>query len=272
MVTPRLLPLQVPQHAVAQTGGDIIMTTTNCQAGIIGRPPEHVLVAALTFVQRDPANALAGLIQLQELVRRELAGDIDEIDQHSDPLSASSDTGELGVATEYDTTNLTITLGLASTAFEVLGISDVPADLIPINWTWFSDTPQNDNQGDLVLQICADSAYIVEHVLRRIEHTLGSSFQVIWTLAGEQRDGGNHGRPLSRGTGRALIGFHDGLSNLNPNDPNDQQLIFVGQAGAPPCPAPPQGRRRRRGRCSRSRRIDTSSGSARNALRPALTI
>lgn len=217
------------------------MSTVNCQAGIIGPPPEHVLVAALTFTQRDPTNALAGLLKLQEVVRRELAADIDEIDPQSDPLSASVDTGELGVATEYDTTNLTITLGLASTAFAVLGISEVPTDLIPINWDWFADTPQNRNQGDLALQICADSAYVVEHVLRRVEYTLSAWFSVTWTLAGEQRDGGNHGRPLSRGTGRALIGFHDGLSNLDPNDPADQQLIFVGQEGAPAYPPTPEG-------------------------------
>jgi len=215
--------------------------TINFQAGITDPPPEHVVVTALNFVLRDQVNAQSALNSLQTLIRRELAADLDEIDPQSDPTAATADAGELGVVTDYDTTNLTITMGMALSAFQILGVAPalLPADLITIDWNSFTDIPQNPNQGDLVLQFCADSSYIVEHVLRRIEHTLGASFSVVWTLAGEQRNGASHGGPLTRGSARGLIGFHDGLSNLDPCNPADQQLIFVGQPGAPACPPPP---------------------------------
>ena len=93
----------------------------------------------------------------------------------------------------------------------------------------------------MVFQICADSSYIVEHVLRRIEHEQAAALTVIWTLTGEQRNGADHGAPLTADSARALIGFHDGLSNLDPTNPTDQQLIFVGQDGAPDYPQTPEG-------------------------------
>jgi deferrochelatase/peroxidase EfeB len=174
-------------------------------------------------------------------VRRELAADIDEIDPDANPAIPSADTGELGVQTGYDTTGLAITLGVSSSGFSRLGVSgaNLPQDLIPINWGAFSDSPANSAEGDIVLQIGADSSYIVEHVLRRIEHTLTASFTITWAIAGEQRNGGDHGGPLTADSARSLNGFHDGLSNLDPSDPNDQLLIFAGQNGAPALPTPP---------------------------------
>jgi deferrochelatase/peroxidase EfeB len=149
-------------------------------------------------------------------VRRELAADIDEIDPDANPAIPSADTGELGVQTGYDTTGLAITLGVSSSGFSRLGVSgaNLPQDLIPINWGAFSDSPANSAEGDIVLQIGADSSYIVEHVLRRIEHTLTASFTITWAIAGEQRNGGDHGGPLTADSARSLNGFHDGLSNL----------------------------------------------------------
>jgi deferrochelatase/peroxidase EfeB len=215
------------------------MPAVNFQAGILDHPPEHVLVAALSFVAPDAPTCLAAMRSLRELVHRELAADIDEIDPDTNPAAPSTDTGELGVETEYDTTNLTITVGISTSGFQRLGVNQPPADLIPISWGAFDDQPTNANEGDVIVQACADSSYIIEHVLRRIEHTLGNSFSVVWTLTGEQRDGGDHGGRTTVDTGRALIGFLDGLSNLDPSDPTDQELIFVGQQGAPPYPVPP---------------------------------
>jgi deferrochelatase/peroxidase EfeB len=209
---------------------------TNLQGGILDPPPEHVLVAALSFAATDAPSCQAAFHNLRELVQRKLAADIDEIDPESNPAVPSADSGELGVDTGYDTTGLTITVGVSASGFQRLGIpgDELPQDLIPINWGWFSDTPANPNEGDLVLQICADSSYVVEHVLRRIEHDQAASFTVVWTLTGEQRNGASHGESLTADSARALIGFHDGLANLNPSDPGDQQLIFVNQDAAPP--------------------------------------
>jgi deferrochelatase/peroxidase EfeB len=219
------------------------MSIINCQAGICDPAPEHMTMVALSFAASGPPNCQATVIALRELVRRELAADIAEIDPDTSGTATNADTGELGVATGYDTTNLTITVGFTQSGLQALGVAaaDMPADLIEINWGWFADTPTNAASGDLVVQICADSSYIVEHVLHRIEHELAGQLTVVWALSGEQRNGANHGGPLTADSARALIGFHDGLSNLDPNNPADQPLIFVGQAGAPPCPPTPPG-------------------------------
>ena len=217
--------------------------TINCQAGICDPTPEHMAIVALSFLASGPGPCQQAVIGLRELVRRELDADIAEIDPDTAGAVTNADTGELGVSTGYDTTNLTITLGFTLSGLEALGVAaaDMPVDLIEINWGWFADAPTNSASGDLVLQICADSSYIVEHVLRRIEHELAGQLALVWALIGEQRNGANHGEPLTADSARALIGFHDGLSNLNPNDPDDQKLIFVGQADAPPCPPTPPG-------------------------------
>ena len=217
------------------------MAATNFQAGIAEAPPEHVLLAALAFVPKDTPSCQTAMRNLRELVRRELAADIDEIDPDTNSAAPTTDTGELGVDTGYDITNLTITVGVSASGFALLGVAQnqLPQDLIPIDWASFEDTPVNGVEGDVVLQVCADSSYVVEHVLRRVEHSLAGALSVVWTMAGEQRNGANHGGPLTADTARALIGYHDGLSNLDPTNPADQQLIFVGQDGAPPCPPPP---------------------------------
>ncbi len=174
------------------------MSATNIQAGILDSPPEHVIVAALAFTAPDPPSCQAAFRALRELIRRELAADIDEIDPDSNPATPSADTGELGVDTGYYTTALTITVGLSSASgFQRLGVA-APLDLIPINWGWFGDAPTNPDEGDLVLQVCAESSYIVEHVLRRVEHQLAGSFTVTWALSGEQRNGASHGQPQAR--------------------------------------------------------------------------
>lgn len=219
------------------------MSTINCQAGIVDPPPEHMAMVALSFQTSGPSPCQAAVIALRELVRRELAADIAEIDPDTPGAATNIDTGELGVSTGYDTTNLTITVGFTASGLQALGVAgtDMPVDLIEINWAWFADTPANPASGDLVLQICADSSYLVEHVIRRVERELAGQLAVIWALAGEQRNGAGHGEPLTVDTARALIGFHDGLSNLDPTSAADQLLIFVGQPGAPACPATPSG-------------------------------
>jgi Dyp-type peroxidase family len=79
----------------------------------------------------------------------------------------------------------------------------------------------------LLLQICADDLYVCEHVVRRIEEELSASLRVVWTQIGSQRYTTRTGR-TSREEGRALIGFLDGTSNLNPRrSPDDARLVFV---------------------------------------------
>jgi deferrochelatase/peroxidase EfeB len=87
--------------------------------------------------------------------------------------------------------------------------------------------PDVSDNGDLLVQICSDSVYVSEHVLRRIQHELSTELQIVWCLAGHQRHTSRSGR-VNRDEGRALVGFLDGTSNLDPvHDPNDRKLVFV---------------------------------------------
>ena len=218
------------------------------QAGILNRPPEHALVAGLSFIATTPTQAVAALDALRELIRRELNSDIDDLTPGLDKAIPTRETGELGASDGFNRAYLTITVGFSSTGMEVLGIpaAERPADLVPVPWASFGDAPRIAEAGDVVLQLCADDPYVVEHVLRRVEHSLSDQFHTVWTLMGHQRFSSRHGR-TSADEGRALIGFHDGLANLDPrHNPGDAELVFVDPAkvanypkNPPPGPQPP---------------------------------
>jgi deferrochelatase/peroxidase EfeB len=206
------------------------------QAGILNRPPSHLLLAALTFVDRSTQGARDALAALADVVQHELRSQLD------DPLV---ETGELGFSNGYDRGHLTITLGLSFDGFEALG-TEKPADLVVIPWEKLGDTPpaRTDGtalgSGDLVLQICSDDPYLCEHVVRRVEHDLASHLAALWTQTGSQRYSSRAGR-TARHEGRALIGFLDGTSNLSPRQsPDDRKLVFVdpGDMRYPQLPQP----------------------------------
>ena len=199
------------------------------QSGITNRPSEHLILAALTFVDRSPAGSHAALESLRGVVQRELRSDLDDPNSPTEKDVPSAETGELGFEDRYDRGHLTITLGLASTAFDALGVSagERPHDLEPIPWDKLGDTPASADSGDLILQICSDDPYVAEHVVRRVEEELGAQLTVTWTHLGTQRYTSRSGR-VSRHEGRALIGFLDGTSNLDPrNTEADRALVFV---------------------------------------------
>ena len=134
-----------------------------------------------------------------------------------------------------------ITVGLAKHAFELFGIpaEQHPQDLVPIPWDKLGDAPEIVANGDVLLQVCSDSMYINEHVLRRVEEELADVFSVTWVVLGHQRYNSRQGR-VSHKEGRALIGFHDGTSNLRPRQSSDDRaLVFVDPTTVPSYPALP---------------------------------
>lgn len=79
----------------------------------------------------------------------------------------------------------------------------------------------------LLLQLCSDDIYVIELVVRRVEEEFGDALAVAWSQLGAQRYTSRPGR-TSRREGRALIGFLDGTSNLNPrNSEADGELVFI---------------------------------------------
>jgi deferrochelatase/peroxidase EfeB len=215
------------------------------QRGILDRPPEHLTVAALAFVDRTPSVAQETMGLLREVVRRELSSDLDDMTPESPKDQPPAETGELGFADHYDRADLTITVGIAAAGFDALGVAadQRPADLIEMPWDQLGDAPSKRESGDLLLQVCGDDPYVVEHVLRRVQEELGARLAVVWTQAGVQRYTTRRGR-VSRREARALNGFLDGTSNLRPRDnPDDARLVFVDpdRVGEyPPLPQPGQ--------------------------------
>jgi deferrochelatase/peroxidase EfeB len=216
---------------------------THPQAGILNRPPDHALFAALSFATTDTATVRAAVDRLRTLVHAELRSDLADTTPISDKSQPSAETGELGFDDGYDRYHLTITVGFAQSAYVALGVpaDDQPQDLVAIPWQQLGDTSvlKSDN-GDLLLQICSDSIYINEHVLRRVEHELADALRVSWTQQGTQRHTSRAGR-VNRREGRALIGFLDGTSNLDPeHSADDAKLVFVDPAAVAEYPQIPQ--------------------------------
>jgi deferrochelatase/peroxidase EfeB len=192
------------------------------QSGITNRPPEHMLLAAFSFTeaQRSREGVESTLDALSALVERELNSELDPLDTES---------GELGFEDDYDRGFLTITLGLASTVYDLLGTAEEerPRDLREIPWGLLEDEPANNASGDIILQVCADNLYVCEHVIRRVQHDLGERLTLAYSHIGSQRYNSRPGRTSKR-EGRALIGFLDGTSNLDPRgSEEDAKLVFV---------------------------------------------
>jgi deferrochelatase/peroxidase EfeB len=213
------------------------MTTTAAaavrapQQGILGRPPEHLLLASFTLgPDRSPEASRQTLDRLRLLIKRELRSDLDDQDATTPKTAPSPETGELGFEDRYDRQFLTVTLGLGAGGFDALGTASEarPQDLRPIPWADLGDQPTvTTDNGDLVLQICSDDPYVAEHVVRRVEEELGDRLRIAWVLRGEQRYTTREGR-VSRREARALIGFLDGTANLDPKESAaDRVLVFV---------------------------------------------
>jgi deferrochelatase/peroxidase EfeB len=187
------------------------------------------LLVALELTTAEPAATRAAIERLRELLHAELRSDLDDTTPRSPKDTPSVETGELGFEDGFDRYHLTITVGFGAAAYDKLGVAagERPADLIPVPWERLKDAPDNATNGDIVLQICSESFYVAEHVLRRVEHHLADVMTVTWVVAGHQRHTSRAGR-VNRAEGRALIGFLDGTSNLDPRqDRHDRDLVFV---------------------------------------------
>lgn len=202
------------------------------QSGITNRPPEHALVVAFDFAAGDAHATQATIARLKSLAEKELRSDLDDQDAATDKAQPSPETGELGFQDRYDRAHLTITVGISKSGFDKLGVpaDQQPQDLVTVPWGQLGDAPQVPANGDLVIQACGDDVYLCEHVVRRIEEELGNELTVVWAQLGSQRYTTRQGR-TSREEGRALLGFIDGSSNLDPrHEDEDADLVFVDPA------------------------------------------
>jgi deferrochelatase/peroxidase EfeB len=211
------------------------------QAGILDRPREHLLAVALTLKTTDAPSTIGALQALQTLEEQELTSSLPPTTAATPKDAPSPETGELGFNDGYERYGLTITTGFGSQVYASLGTPEAnqPQDLVAIPWPQLSDTPVVSANGDVLLQLSSDSAVVNEHVLHRIQYELSADFDVAWVVAGVQRHNSRAGQ-TSRSEGRALIGFLDGTSNLDPRcSADDAALVFVNPGGGPPIPPLP---------------------------------
>lgn len=211
------------------------------QQGITTRPQGHLLLLALEFKATDPAGCNAAVETLRALIKDGLTSQLPAEDASTDKSQPSPETGELGFDDGYYRAHLTITVGFSIAAFQKTQTASdlIPADLTEVPWDLLDDDPAIKDPGDILLQICSDNVYINEHVSRRIETKLADAFAIAWTVTGVQRFTSTAGR-TSRERGRALIGFLDGISNLDPaKSDDDARLVFVDPAEVAGYPAVP---------------------------------
>jgi deferrochelatase/peroxidase EfeB len=198
-------------------------------------------VAAFTL-SGDSGAVTATLAKLRAIEANELASQLPAQDAQTPKGAPGPETGEIGFADGFDRAHLTITTAFSISTFDKLGIppSDRPQDLIAIPWDKLGDSPVQADQGDLVLQICSDDPYVCEHVVHRVTYELAGQMSLTWAQLGVQRFSSRQGR-TSRSEGRALTGFIDGTSNLDPNHcgGSDEHLIFVDPDQVPTYPALP---------------------------------
>jgi deferrochelatase/peroxidase EfeB len=202
------------------------------QQGILNRPADHLLIGAFQVTAADAAAATASIEKFRGLVHAELRSQLATETPVTAKDAAPPETGELGFSDHYDRYHLTLTIGFGKGAYDKLGVAEAnqPQDLRDIPWDLLHDTPDVPANGDLVVQICSDSMYVCEHALRRIEYEMSAELQLVWCLTGHQRHTSRSGR-VNRDEGRALIGFLDGTSNLDPaHNPEDHKLVFVDPA------------------------------------------
>lgn len=215
------------------------------QHGVTDRPPEHLVLAALTFQAGNPSDCHAAAERLRNIVRDELHGQL---------ADSQTETGELGFANVSQRGGLMITVGLSSSGYDKLGqpegsphrpvdLHPMPDDVIDPDAQITGREPQPPNlpgEGDIIVKIASNDVYITEHVLRRIQHELSSDFTVQWMVTGSNRYSTSQESHDPRKEARALIGFLDGTNNLDPGSETDRALIFTdhGVTSYPPNPTP----------------------------------
>lgn len=209
----------------------------NRQIGITEASQEHLLLGALQFVPTDPTLCQQALERLRDVIRAELQNDL------ADP---ATETGELGYDPKYDDRQLSVTVGFSSSGYQKLAVTLQPRDLKPIPPDVLDSSGSGQGaeivgEGDVLLKIASNDIYVAEHVLRRVEHELPDVFSVVWVQTGAHRYNTRQSKN-PRYELRALNGFLDGTSNLDPSNPNDRALIFTdhNRMDYPPLPTADQ--------------------------------
>ena len=193
------------------------------QVGIVTPAQEHAIIVAFDVVVSDAPALQAMFETLTKEIRDLMAG---LAAPALDPLEPPADNLIVGV--DPPAADLTITAAVGASLFDDrYGLVDLkPKQLIQMP-EFPNDKPDVTRlHGDLLIQICASTPAMCNHVLRRVMRATRSSLVLKWLLPGFNTP--NQLGP-GRASGRNLLGFKDGTANPDSEDePSMNDLVWIG--------------------------------------------
>lgn len=196
------------------------------QAGITTPRPPHGLVAAFTVLAAGRGDLERLFRTLTERVAFLMRGGTPP---ELDPRFPPSDSGVLGPVIVPDDLTVTVSIG-ASLFDDRYGLAAArPLHLAPMGSFPNDALDPSQCHGDLLLQICANTAEATIHALRDVVRHLPDLLMLRWKQDGFLPPA----RPGQ--TDRNLLGFKDGTANLDAADVAlMDDLVWVGPSSAEP--------------------------------------
>jgi deferrochelatase/peroxidase EfeB len=197
------------------------------QSGVITPQPAAALVVAFDVLASDRAGLERLFRILTDRIAFLMKGGEAEI---SDRRFPPPDSGLLGPKIFPD--NLTVTVALGASLFdERFGLAKVkPARLVPMAQFPNDALDSRMCHGDVVLQICSNTAETNIHALRDILKHTPDLLAPRWKIDGFLPP--HTVRKLGKETVRNLLGFKDGTANLNAADDELMDRVVWVQPGA----------------------------------------
>lgn len=196
------------------TGPQVVPWQGAHQAGITTARPPHAIFMAFDLLVPD-RQGLAGLLQLLTQRIALLTG-TGPIDQSPDPLQPPPESGLMGGERVAQSMTITLSVGASVFADPRYGLAaQRPAELIVME-RFPNDAIHPDMaHGDLMVQICADSAEATLYALRDIVRQTGPMLAPRWQIAGFLPP---KALTAAEATGRNVLGFKDGTANPSAED------------------------------------------------------
>lgn len=174
------------------------------QAGILTPRQQHVRVAAFDFGTRTDRGRAAALLLRWTSAAEHLARGEAVPPELEPPGSRAAETGALEGSAPA---RLTITFGLGPTFFDRTGLTAArPEALAPLPSFPEDQLDPARSDGDLLVQIGADDAFVTAHVLRALQRLARGEATLRWTMTGFTAADGR----------RNLMGQIDGTNNPEP--------------------------------------------------------
>ncbi|MFE4465214.1 Dyp-type peroxidase [Oerskovia sp. NPDC056781] len=171
------------------------------QAGVVTPPQAYLTLVALTLAPGTDRDALVRLMRIW-------TDDVARLTQGRPGLTDTEP--ELAEVPA----RLTVTVGYGPAVFTAAGLDDRrPSWLRPLPAFGVDRLEDRWNDGDLVLQVCADDEVTVSHAVRMLLREARDFVSVRWLQKGFRRSVGSE--PAGR-TMRNLMGQIDGTRNVDP--------------------------------------------------------